>query len=74
MQVYDKDARYLGLIPTPRAVIAITFAGPDKKTLYVVGSGADDEQGQPIRVGPQLTAATIYKLPVLAQGPRDRAK
>jgi hypothetical protein len=42
--------------------------------LYVIGSGADDENGQPIRQGPQQTAATIYKLPVIAQGLKGRAK
>ena len=74
LQVFDKTGQYLGLIPTPRGVISVTFAGPGKKTLYVVGGGADDENGQPIRIGPQLTAATIYTLPVLSQGLKDRAK
>jgi gluconolactonase len=74
VQVFDKTGKYLGVIPTPRGVISVAFAGPDKKTLYIVGSGADDENGQPIRQGPQQTAATIYKLPVIAQGLKDRAK
>jgi len=74
VQVFDKTGQYLGLIPTPRGVISVAFAGPDKKTLYIVGSGADDENGQPIRQGPQQTAATIYKLPVIAQGLKGRAK
>jgi len=55
-------------------VISVGFAGADKKMLYVVGSGADDANGQPIREGPQQTAATIYKLPMVAQGLKDRAK
>jgi sugar lactone lactonase YvrE len=62
------------VIPTPRDVISVAFAGPNKKTLFFVGSGADDENGQPIRQGPQQTAATIYKLPVIAQGLAGRAK
>jgi gluconolactonase len=74
VQVFDKTGKYLGVIPTPRGVISVAFAGPDKQTLYIVGSGADDENGQPIRQGPQQTAATIYKLPVIAQGLKDRAK
>ncbi|MEO6340826.1 MAG: SMP-30/gluconolactonase/LRE family protein [Caulobacteraceae bacterium] len=74
VQVFDKTGKYLGLIPTPRSLITLTFAGPGKKTLYVVGSGADDANGQPIRQGPQATAATIYALPVLSQGLKDRAK
>ena len=74
VQVFDKTGKYLGLIPTPRGIISVAFAGPDKKILYVIGSGADDENGQPIRQGPQQTAATIYKLPVIAQGLKGRAK
>lgn len=74
VQVFDRAGKYLGVIPTPRDVISTAFAGPDKKTLYIVGSGADDENGQPIRQGPQQTAATIYKLPVIAQGLKGRAK
>jgi gluconolactonase len=74
VQVIDKTGKYLGVIPTPRDVISVAFAGPDKKTLFFVGSGADDDNGQPIRQGPQQTAATIYKLPVIAQGLKDRAK
>jgi gluconolactonase len=74
VQIFDKTGSYLGLIPTPRGAISVAFAGADKKTLYVVGSGADDASGQPIREGPQQTAATIYKLPMIAQGVKDRAK
>lgn len=74
VQVFDKSGKYLGTIPTPRGVISIGFAGRDRKTLYVVGSGADDANGQPIREGPQQTAATVYKLPTLAQGLTGRAK
>lgn len=74
VQVFDKTGEHLGVIPTPRGIISVAFAGPNKKTLYVVGSGADDENGQPIRQGPQHTAATVYKLPVIAQGLKDRAK
>jgi gluconolactonase len=74
LQVFDKAGTYLGLIPTPRGVISVTFAGNDRKTVYVIGSGAENEKGEAIRQGPQLTAATIYKLPVLAQGLKGRAK
>lgn len=74
VQVFDKTGKYLGLIPTPRSVISVGFGGADKKTLYVVGSGAEDANGQPIREGPQQTAATIYKLTVIAEGVKGRAK
>ncbi len=74
VQVFDKTGKYLGVIPTPRGLISVTFAGPGRKTLYVIGSGADDENGQPIRQGPQQTAATIYTLPTIAQGLKGNAK
>jgi gluconolactonase len=74
VQVFDKTGKSLGLIPTPRGVISVAFAGPDKKMLYVVGSGAEDANGQPIRQGPQQTAATVYKLPMIAQGVNGRGK
>ncbi|HTA70327.1 MAG TPA: SMP-30/gluconolactonase/LRE family protein, partial [Bryobacteraceae bacterium] len=74
VQVFDKNGKYLGLIPTPRGLISVTFAGPGTKTLYVIGSGADDENGQPIRQGPQQTAATIYMLPMIAHGLEGSAK
>ena len=73
VEVFDKTGEYLGLISTPRGIISVASAGADKKTLYVVGSGADDANGQSIRQGPQQTAATIYKLPVIAQGLKGRA-
>jgi gluconolactonase len=74
VQVFDRDGKYLGVIPTPRGVISVAFAGPGKKTLFVVGSGAEDSKGEPIREGPQQTAATIYKLPMIAEGIKGRAK
>jgi gluconolactonase len=36
VQVIAPDGKYLGLIPTPRAIISVAFSGPDRKTLYVV--------------------------------------
>jgi len=74
VQVFDKAGKYLGVIPTPRGVISVAFAGPGKKTLFIIGSGAEDANGQPIRQGPQQTAATIYKLPMIAEGVKGRAK
>ena len=74
VQVFDPTGKFLGVIPTPRGVISVAFAGPSKQTLYVVGSGADDENGRPIRQGPQQTAATVYTLPMISHGLKDRAK
>ena len=56
IQVFDPKGQHLGTIPTPLPPQAPAFAGPDKKTLYVVGRGA------------------VYKIAMLAQGVRGRAK
>lgn len=40
VQVFDAKGQHLGTIPTPLGAQAVAFAGPDKKTLYVVGGGA----------------------------------
>jgi gluconolactonase len=76
VQVFSETGRFLGLIPTPRSAISIAFAGPDKRTLYVVGSGALGPDGQEFRTpdGVRNNAKTIYRLPVLAEGFSGRAK
>ena len=74
VQIFDRTGKFLGVIPTPRGVISVAFAGPAKQMLYVVGSGADDENGRAIREGPQQTAATLYSLQMIAHGLKDRAK
>jgi gluconolactonase len=75
VQVFAADGAYLGLIPTPRNAISVAFAGPGKRTLYVVGSGAFGPDGQEFATpGVRNNAKTIYKLPMLAQGFAGRAK
>jgi gluconolactonase len=76
VQVLDVHGRYLGVIPTPRSVISVAFSGPDKRTLYVVGSGALGPDGREIvtPAGVRNNAKTIYRIPMLAQGFKDRAK
>ncbi len=76
VQVFAADGAYLGLIPTPRSAISVAFAGPGKRTLYVVGSGALGPDGQEFATpaGVRNNAKTIYKLPMLAAGFAGRAK
>jgi gluconolactonase len=76
VQVFDADGTYLGVIPTPRNVISVAFAGPNKKTLYVVGSGALGPDGKEFTTpeGVRNNAKTIYKLTMLAEGFKGRAK
>lgn len=40
VQIFSPQGQYLGTIPTPRSPQNLAFAGPDKKTLYIVGRGA----------------------------------
>jgi len=76
VQVFAADGKYLGLIPTPRQSISAAFAGPAKKTLYIVGSGAVDASGKEMTTAPGVrnNAKTIFRIPMLAQGFTGRAK
>lgn len=76
VQVFSPEGKYLGVIPTPRGVISVAFAGPDKKTLYVVGSGALDAGGKEITTaeGVRNNAKSIFRIPMLAAGFSGRAK
>ncbi len=40
IQVYTPQGQHLGTIPTARVAQNLAFAGPDKKTLYLVGRNA----------------------------------
>jgi len=76
VHVLGKDGKHLGLIPTPRAPISLTFSGPNKKTLYVATMGAYGPDGKPWNVpqGVRNTAMTMYRIPMLAQGFAGRPK
>jgi len=76
VQVLSAEGEYLGLIPTPRPSISVAFAGPGKRTLYIVGSGALGSDGQEFKTpdGVRNNAKTIYRLPMIAAGFSGRAK
>jgi gluconolactonase len=76
VQVLSPEGKYLGLIPTPRNAISVAFAGPGKKTLYIVGSGALGPDGKEFATPPGVrnNAKTIYRIPMLAEGFAGRAK
>ena len=40
VQVFNPAGQHLGTIPTPLGAQAVAFAGPEKRTLYIVGGGA----------------------------------
>lgn len=58
--VFGTDGALLGQIPSPRTLITVAFAGPDKRTLYAV---ANDRQN-----------VDVYSMPMIAQGFAERAK
>ena len=76
IQVFSPEGKYLGTIPLPRDVASVAFSGPDKKTLYAQGRGALGPDGKEFRTpeGVRNNAKTIYKIPMLAQGFKGRAK
>jgi gluconolactonase len=70
--VFDKTGKQLGVIPTPRRSITLTFGGPDRKTLYIGTLGANTPSGENWATpqGVRNIAATIYAVPMLATGRR----
>jgi len=60
IQVFSPDGKSLGVIPTPRPVITVTFSGPDRKTLYAVSRTGNTDW--------------IIAIPMIAQGPKGRGK
>ncbi len=60
VHVFAPDGKFVGTIAAPRSFITAGFAGADKKTLYAV---ANDRR-----------IVEIYSIPMLAQGPKGRAK
>jgi gluconolactonase len=76
IHVFNPDGKHLGTIPTPRDVISAAFAGPDKKTLYIVGGGALGVNGKEFTLpeGVRNNAKSIYKFQMIAQGFTGRAK
>jgi len=76
IHVFSPEGRHLGVIPAPRNVVTVAFSGPDKKTLYMVGSGALHPNGREFTLaeGFRNNSKTIYKIPMLAQGYQGRAK
>lgn len=76
VQVLGPDGKYLGLIPTPRNSISAAFSGPGKKTLYVACLGAVGPDGKEVQTAPGVrnTAMSIYKISMVAQGFKDRAR
>src|SRR5512139_1672959 len=76
VHVLAKDGRYVGLIPTPRSPITLTFAGPAKNVLYVPMMGVVGPDGKPWTTPPGVrnVGMSIYRIPMLATGFTGRPK
>jgi gluconolactonase len=69
VQVFSPEGKYLGVIPSPREEISISFGGPERKTMYILARGAEDANGKQI-----ANAAQVYSIQMIAQGPKNRPK
>ena len=76
VQVFSPEGKYLGAMPTPRNAISVAFAGPGKRLLYIVGSGALGADGGEATTPPGVrnNAKTIYRILMVAQGFNGRPK
>ena len=76
VHVLSPQGVHLGLIPTPRVPISITFAGPQKRTLYVAQMGAVGPDGKPwsTPTGVRNTAMTLYRIAMVSEGFKGRPK
>jgi sugar lactone lactonase YvrE len=69
VQVIGADGTWLGLIPTPRPIISVSFGGPGRQTLFILARGAEDSTGQQI-----ANAAQVHSIEMIAHGPSGRPK
>jgi gluconolactonase len=76
VHVLSPQGVHLGLIPTPRVPISITFAGPGRRTLYVAQMGAVGPDGKPwsTPTGIRNTAMTLYRIAMVSEGFKGRPK
>jgi gluconolactonase len=65
IKVISPDGKFLGTIPAPHPVLSVTISGADRKTLYAVAREAP---------AGALSTDWIIALPIIAQGPKGRAK
>lgn len=68
--VFSASGTQLGVIPVPRRAITLSFAGPDRRSLYVGALGAVTPAGEAWAVpeGVRNIAMTIYRVEMDAAG------
>ena len=71
VQVFSPDGKFLGSIPTPGGAISVAFAGPNRKTMYVVVNAAVGPDGALPGVERTMRA---FRIPSVAQGLKNRGK
>jgi sugar lactone lactonase YvrE len=64
VQVFDKDGKHLGTIPSDRGLVSLTINGPQRKTLYAVTAANVNGERK----------VWIASIPLLATGPKSRGK
>jgi gluconolactonase len=76
VHVLSRDGGYVGLIPTPRPPISLTFSGPGKRTLYVAQMGAVGPDGKAWSTPPGIRniGMSIYRLSMRSAGYAGRPK
>jgi gluconolactonase len=76
--VFSPQGKQLGTIPIPRQPINLAFAGPDKKTLYVLGVVFGYREETDLfnfnEDGVKHEFGALYQIPMLAEGYKGRAK
>jgi gluconolactonase len=77
VHVISPQGRSLGVIPTHRRGTSVAFAGPGKKTLYLLDVGATTSDGRMLEASAGTrtnSARTLYKLDMIAAGYAGRPK
>ncbi len=71
--VFAPTGHTLGVIPTPRRSITLTFAGPDRDQLYIGAMGATTPDGEEWSTpeGVRNVAMTVYRLDMDASAAAD---
>jgi sugar lactone lactonase YvrE len=69
VQVFAPDGKSLGVIPSPRDEISISFGGRGRRTMFILARGAEDANGKQI-----ANAAQVYSIQMIAQGYKGRPK
>jgi gluconolactonase len=74
VRVVSPQGEVLGTIPAPRNLIAVSFSGKDKKTLFAVGEVRTDKPNFSIGIAGLFARMEVMSIPMEAQGYQGRPK